>query len=120
MMVQRQVQHEYVDAWLAQEPQLAAFRMFAHCCHHRVHRDVPDLGDLVSRLRATDEHGLPLVQALEDLASGAEQRAANRLLERGEKGALKALLPLGLLMVPVSIVVSVVPSILIMLGRAGP
>ena len=82
--------------------------------------DVPDLGDVVSRLRATDEHGLPLVQALEDLASSTEQRAANRLLERGEKGALKALLPLGLLMVPVSVIVSVVPSLLIMLGQASP
>jgi tight adherence protein C len=85
-----------------------------------VREEVPDLADVVSRLRATDEHGLPLVQALEDLASSAEQRAANRLLERGEKGALKALLPLGLLMVPVSVIVSVVPSILIMLGQAGP
>jgi tight adherence protein C len=82
--------------------------------------DVPDLSDVVSRLRATDEHGLPLVQALEDLASSSEQRAANRLLEQGEKGALKALLPLGLLMVPVSVVVSVVPSLLIMLGQTGP
>ena len=81
---------------------------------------VPDLDDVVSRLRATDEHGLPLIQALEDLAESVEQRAANRLLERGEKGALKALLLLGLLMVPVSIIVSVVPSILIMLGRACP
>jgi tight adherence protein C len=82
--------------------------------------DLVDLTDVVSRLRATDEHGLPLVQALEDLASSAEECAANRLLERGEKGALKGLLPLGLLMVPVSVVVSVVPSLLIMLGQAGP
>jgi tight adherence protein C len=85
-----------------------------------VREGVPDLDDVVSRLRATDDYGLPLVQALEDLAESAEQRAANRLLERGEKGALKALLPLGLLMVPVSVIVSVVPSILIMLGQAGP
>jgi tight adherence protein C len=82
--------------------------------------EVEELDDLVSRLRATDDHGLPLVQALEDLAESAEQRAVSRLLERGEKGALQALLPLGLLMVPVSVVVSVVPSILIMLGQASP
>jgi tight adherence protein C len=82
--------------------------------------DVPDLTDVVSRLRATDEHGLSLVKALEDLATSTEQRAANRLLEQGDKGALRALLPLGLLMVPVSVVVSVVPSLLIMLGKATP
>ena len=81
---------------------------------------VGPLGRGLQQARAQVGGGLHLLDALEDLAESAEQRAANRLLERGEKGALKALLPLGLLMVPVSIVVSLLPSILIMLGQIRP
>jgi tight adherence protein C len=88
--------------------------------HLAVREDVPELTDLVSRLRATDEHGLPLVQALEDLAVSTHEKAVNRLLEAGEKGGLKALLPLGLLMVPVSVIVMVTPAVLVMLGQVRP
>ncbi len=81
---------------------------------------VPELTGLVSRLRATDELGLPLVQALEDFATSVQEKAVHQLLEKGEKGSLKALLPLGLGMLPVSIAVTVTPGILVVLHLVGP
>ena len=71
---------------------------------------VPELGRLVALLRAADEQGLPLVQALMVMATSLLEQQATRLVEAGEKGTVRMVLPLGMVMVPVVLLVVAVPT----------
>lgn len=82
--------------------------------------DVPEVAALVAQLRAADEQGLPLVAALETMATGLRERQAIRLLEAGEKGSVRMVLPLGLVLVPVMLLVALVPGYAALRGLAGP
>jgi Flp pilus assembly protein TadB len=74
--------------------------------------DVPELSSFVAMLKASDAQGLPLARGLETLASTLEQRSATRLLAAAERGTIKMLFPLALVLTPVIVVVSLVPALL--------
>lgn len=71
---------------------------------------VPELGRLVALLRAADEQGLPVVQPLLVMATSLLEQQATRLVEAGEKGTVRMVVPLGLVMVPVVLLVVAVPT----------
>jgi tight adherence protein C len=75
---------------------------------------------LVHQLRAAHEQGLPLAQALEALAIGVRERQAVRLLEVAEKGTVKMLFPLALVMFPVTLAVALIPGLAALRGLLGP
>jgi tight adherence protein C len=81
---------------------------------------IPELSVLVHQLRAAHELGLPLAQALEALAIGVRERQAARLLEVAEKGTVKMLFPLALVMFPVTLAVALVPGLAALRGLLGP
>jgi len=81
---------------------------------------IPELTVLVHHLRAAHEQGLPLTQALEALASGVRERQAVRLLEVAEKGTVKMLFPLALVMFPVTLAVALLPGLAALKGLLGP
>lgn len=81
---------------------------------------VPEVAMLVGQLRAADAQGLPLAPALETLATGLRERQAVHLLEAGEKGSVRMVLPLGLAMVPALLAVAVVPGFAALRGLLGP
>jgi tight adherence protein C len=81
---------------------------------------IPELSVLVHHLRAAHEQGLPLAQALEALAIGVRDRQAARLLEVAEKGTVKMLFPLALVMFPVTLAVALIPGLAALRGLLGP
>jgi tight adherence protein C len=74
--------------------------------------DVPELQSFVGLLQASAAQGLPLAPSLETLGSTLEQRAATRLLAAAERGTIKMLFPLALVLTPVVVVVTLVPALL--------
>jgi Flp pilus assembly protein TadB len=74
--------------------------------------DVPELMSFVGLLQASHTQGLPLAPGLETMAGTLEQRAATRLLETAERGSIKMLFPLALVLTPVVVVVTLVPALL--------
>jgi tight adherence protein C len=81
---------------------------------------IPELSVLVHQLRAAHEQGLPLSQALEALAMGVRERQATRLLEVAEKGTVKMLFPLALVMFPMTLAVALIPGLAALRGLLGP
>ena len=73
---------------------------------------VPELVSFVGLLQASDAQGLPLAPSLETMATTLDQRAAARLLATAERGTIKMLFPLALVLTPVIVVVALVPALL--------
>jgi len=74
--------------------------------------DLSELSSFVGLLQASDAQGLPLAPSLETLANTLEQRSAARLLASAERGTIKMLFPLALVLTPVVVVVTLVPALL--------
>jgi pilus assembly protein TadC len=74
--------------------------------------DVPELSSFVGLLQASDAQGLPLAASLETMASTLQERAAARLLAAAERGTLKMIFPLALVLSPVVVAVTFVPALL--------
>jgi len=74
--------------------------------------EVPELSSFVGLLQASDAQGLALAPGLETLAQTLEQRSAARLLATAERGTIKMLFPLALVLTPVVVVVTLVPALL--------
>ncbi len=74
--------------------------------------DLSELSSFVGLLQASDAQGLPLAPSLETLANTLEQRSAARLLASAERGTIKMLFPLALVLTPVVMVVTLVPALL--------
>jgi Flp pilus assembly protein TadB len=74
--------------------------------------DVPELTSFVELLQSSAAQGLPLAPSLETLGNTLEQRAATRLLAAAERGTIKMLFPLALVLTPVVVVVTLVPALL--------
>jgi tight adherence protein C len=74
--------------------------------------DLPELTNFVALLKASDAQGLQLAPGLETLASTLQQRSAARLLATAERGTIKMLFPLALVLTPVVVLVSLVPALL--------
>jgi pilus assembly protein TadC len=73
---------------------------------------VPELQSFVALLQASDAQGLRLAPSLETMASTLQQRSAARLLATAERGTIKMLFPLALVLTPVVVLVSLVPALL--------
>jgi tight adherence protein C len=73
---------------------------------------VAELFSFVGLLQASHAQGLPLAPGLETLAHTLEQRSAARLLATAERGSIKMLFPLALVLTPVVVVVTLVPALL--------
>ena len=86
--------------------------VLAHLAGRAELEDVPELLGFVGLLQASAAQGLPLAPSLETLASTLEQRAATRLLATAERGTIKMLFPLALVLTPVVVVVTLVPALL--------
>jgi tight adherence protein C len=74
--------------------------------------DVPELQSFVALLQASDTQGLQLAPSLETMASTLQQRSAARLLATAERGTIKMLFPLALVLTPVVVLVSLVPALM--------
>jgi Flp pilus assembly protein TadB len=74
--------------------------------------NVPELSSFVGLLQAADAQGLPLAPSLETMATTLDQRAAARLLATAERGTVKMLFPLALVLMPVVVMVALVPALL--------
>jgi len=74
--------------------------------------DLPELASFVALLQASDAHGLQLAPSLETMASTLQQRSAARLLATAERGTIKMLFPLALVLTPVIVMVALVPGLL--------
>jgi tight adherence protein C len=74
--------------------------------------DVPELQSFVALLQASHAQGLQLAPSLETLASTLQQRSAARLLATAERGTIKMLFPLALVLTPVVVLVSLVPALM--------
>ena len=74
--------------------------------------DLPELSSFVTLLQASDAQGLPLATGLETLASTLQERSATRLLAAAERGTLKMIFPLALVLAPVVVAVVFVPALL--------
>jgi tight adherence protein C len=74
--------------------------------------DLPELASFVGLLQASDAQGLPLAASLETMASTLQERAAARLLAAAERGTLKMIFPLALVLSPVVVAVTFVPALL--------
>ena len=86
--------------------------MLVHLASRAELEDVPELSSFVGLLQASHAQGLPLAPSLETLASTLEQRAVTRLLATAERGTIKMLFPLALVLTPVVVVVTLVPALL--------
>ena len=84
--------------------------------------DVPELVSFVALLEASSAQGLPLAPGLEMLAGSLRQRSAARLLATAERGTIKMLFPLALVLTPVIVMVALVPGLMALyaLVRGGP
>jgi tight adherence protein C len=83
-----------------------------HLANRAELEDVPELLGFVGLLQASAAQGLPLAPSLETLGNTLEQRAATRLLATAERGTIKMLFPLALVLTPVVVLVTLVPALL--------
>jgi hypothetical protein len=107
--------HGPLGQLLAQAHRLAAASntpVLLQLARHAELEAVPELSNVVGLLQASHAQGLPLAPSLETLASTLEQRAAARLLQAAERGTIKMLFPLALVLTPVLVVVTLVPALL--------
>ena len=77
---------------------------------------VPELSILVRQLRAADEQGVPLVQALATQAESLRERKRLRILEEGNRAAVRMIVPVGLFIFPVLIVILLYPAAVQLIG----
>lgn len=77
---------------------------------------VPELSVLVRQLRAADEQGVPLVQALATHAASLRERKRLRILEEGNRAAVRMVVPVGLFIFPVLVVILLYPAAIQLIG----
>jgi tight adherence protein C len=80
---------------------------------------IPELRTLVAQLRAADEQGIPLVQALTTQAAALREQKRVRLLEAGGRASVRMLFPVALLIFPVLLVVLLLPAIVLVMNLTG-
>jgi tight adherence protein C len=80
---------------------------------------VPGLDMFVDQLRAADEQGLALGPWLDTFVISLQEQDATRLLTMAEKGSVKMIVPLALIMAPVSVVVVLAPGLMALINLVG-
>jgi len=80
---------------------------------------VPELTALCHLLAGSLEQGLRLREALHTMATTIRERQANALLAEGEKGSLKMLFPMALVLMPVTLAVVIIPGLSALRGLGG-
>jgi len=81
---------------------------------------VPELTALCHLLAGSLEQGLRLRESLHTMAATLRERQANALLAAGEKGSLKMLFPMALVLMPVTLAVVIIPGLSALRGLGGP
>jgi hypothetical protein len=72
---------------------------------------IAELSHFADLLSASAKDGLPVAETLQTFSTTLLEQSANRLLEAGDKGGVKMLFPLALLMVPTTLVVVLIPAL---------
>ncbi len=81
---------------------------------------VPELTALCHLLAGSLEQGLRLRESLHSMAATIRERQANALLAAGEKGSLKMLFPMALVLMPVTLAVVIIPGLSALRRLGGP
>ena len=81
--------------------------------------DIPELTTFVSQLRASQEQGLPLVQALAAQADALREQKRVRIVEEGGKSSIKMAVPIALFVLPTLFVILLVPAGLQIMRLSG-
>ena len=81
---------------------------------------VPELTALCHLLAGSLEQGLRLRESLHTMAATLRERQANALLAAGEKGSLKMLFPMALVLMPVTLAVVIIPGLSALRGLGSP
>ena len=73
---------------------------------------VPELSRFVSQLQAASEQGVPVVQALSAQADALREEKRVRIVAEGGRAAIRMLLPVAGLILPVYFVLLLGPAVL--------
>ena len=82
---------------------------------------VPELEAFITLLCVSDHEGLELIPSVEAMATSLNEKRAARTIEAAEKGSIKMLAPVALVMFPVTLAVVLTPllgTVLSLLGQS--
>jgi tight adherence protein C len=111
-VVAREVQQATREAALGQRTLVASLEAMAE------RNGVEALSALVGRLRAAHDQGLPLAETLATQAESMRERRRLTLLEAGGRASVHMVLPVALLIFPVTFVVLLAPAVVAVLSLA--